>query len=304
MKRQVHAVFLLVSLSMSIAVVSAQTSAYVPIPDSGVVWNFRETSVWCGSTADYSIMTGGDTLINTITYHKLYTLFVLAGNPSCFQVSAGYRGAFRNDTAVRAVYYVPPTDTVEHLLYDFTWQQGDTVQGWLRINGLSLSFIDRVDSQLVGSVYRRRMHIDCYNVDIVEGVGSTYGLITGLPGCVTDVNDIQLECFSVNGQTYLPDTVSSCSPVNSTDGPEQQRPIAVYPVPASGQLHLRVPDSGIYNLQLMNVTGKCIYKNTFELDSGIEAIIETVDLPYGVSGLILTELSSGRTVRSKVVILR
>ncbi|MFM2135554.1 MAG: hypothetical protein RL021_954 [Bacteroidota bacterium] len=287
---------------MSIRTVCAQTGTYFPIPDSGVVWNFRETSGWCGSTADYSIITDGDTLINSVTYRKLFTLYVLSANPSCFQSSVGYRGAFRNDSADRSVYYLPPLDSVEHLLYDFTWQQGDTIQGWLRSNGISPAVIDRVDSVLVGNHYHRRIQIDCYDVDLIEGVGSTYGLITGLPGCVTDVNDIRLECFSVNGQPLYPDTVSSCFPVNSTDGPEQQ-PIAVYPAPASGPIRIRVPDSGVYYLQLVDETGKCIYRNTVELVAGVEAIIETVDLPSGVSGLLLTDKSSGSMFSRKVVIL-
>jgi hypothetical protein len=52
------------------------------------------------------------------------------------------------------------------------------------------------------------------------------------------------------------------------------------------------------------VTGKCIYKNTLELVPGIEAIIETDDLPSGVSALLLADRSSGRVFSSKVVILR
>jgi hypothetical protein len=301
------AVALLVLISVSNFTARAQTGAYVPIPDSGVVWNFRETTSWCwfsGYTADYSIITDGDTLIGGVRYNKLYTPFVITGNPLCFSDPTGYRGAFRNDTVARKTFYFPPSDTVERLLYDFTWQQGDTVQGWLRSAGISPSVIDRVDSVLVGNDYRRRMHVDCYNVDIIEGVGCTYGLITGLPGCVTDVNDFSLECLSVNGQALLPDTASNCLLINSVELQEHMLPVAFYPVPASGRLYLRPWTPGTFDLQLVDVTGKCIYKNTLELVPGIEAIIETDDLPSGVSALLLADRSSGRVFSSKVVILR
>jgi hypothetical protein len=304
MKKALRAGVLFVFLTLNFASALAQSGAYAPIPDSGAVWNFRETSSWCGSIADYSIMTDGDSLIGGVLYHKLYTPFVATAISSCIQAGVGYRGAFRNDSAASSVYYLPPLDSVEQLLYDFTWQQGDTVQGWLRSTGISPAVIDRVDSVLVGNEYRSRIHVDCYDVDLIEGVGSTYGLITGLPGCVTDVNDIRLECFSVNGQTFLPDTVSDCILINAVEHLDDIFPISVYPVPANGPLCFRAQHQGTFDLQLFDVTGKCIYTNAVELIPGREVIVETDDLPSGVIELFLTDRSSGKVFTNKVVILR
>src|SRR5688572_26179253 len=118
---------------------SAQTSVYHEFPDSNAVWNFHCVQWMCMPVGpgpanvqfDYSITMIGDTTINGLIYHKLFTPFIqIINNTNCqMWMGTGYKGALREDTALRKVYYVPQSDTAEQLLYDFNLQVGDTVQG-------------------------------------------------------------------------------------------------------------------------------------------------------------------------------
>jgi hypothetical protein len=198
----------------------SQTSVYHPFPDSSAIWNF-ECGLFCfmGSTVEnYSIVISGDTTINSVTYHKLTTPYIQAVMlGTCTANYAGYKGAFRNDVANKKVFYVPPSNSIEQLLYDFTMQVGDTVKGFLETFTFPSDIVNSIDSVLVGSNYRKRWNIDpCYYVSIIEGIGSTYGLVQPSPGCFVDQANYWLTCFSQNNFTLYPDTTANCLKLKCT----------------------------------------------------------------------------------------
>src|SRR5258705_7649220 len=135
---------------------NAQTSVYHPFPDSSAIWNFHTTQWICnfGGTIHsyYSITISGDTLISSQVYHKLLTPFVqsiIMGNCTPY-IYSGYKGAIRQDTADRKVFFVPPSASNEQLLYDFNMQVGDTVKGYLESWALPSDTVQSIDSVLVG----------------------------------------------------------------------------------------------------------------------------------------------------------
>jgi hypothetical protein len=150
--------------------VNAQTSVYHPFPEHEAVWNFNfRPYCFIGSpgTNDYSITFSGDTIINNKIYHKLITPYVYSSTIGlCYNIAAGYKGAIRQDTTLKKVFYCAPTTQIEKLLYDFNMQVGDTVKGFL--NSINLPTIDTViniDSVLVGNNYRKRWKINnCYDI--------------------------------------------------------------------------------------------------------------------------------------------
>jgi hypothetical protein len=201
-----------------------QTSSYHSMPDSGAVWNFHYTfyCFWTGGgVADiyYSLTVSGDTIINGNTYHKLYRPYAQSfsvGN--CGGVLIGYNGAFREDTSNRKVYYVPIANSVEQLLYDFNLQVGDTVVGYLQSLISPYDTVQSIDSILIGNSYRKRWNINpCYDIYLIEGIGSTYGLYENSPGCATDFANYYLTCFQQNGLTLYPDTTISCQLITISD---------------------------------------------------------------------------------------
>ena len=256
---------------------SGQTSVYHPYPDSNAVWNFH-FQLYCffNGTGDeyYSMTFSGDTLINSQAYHKLTTPYVQSFSTlTCGGVSTGYKGAIRQDTTVKKVFYVPPTDTAEQLLYDFTLQVGDTVRGYIEAFTFpTADIVQSIDSVLVGNTYRKRWNINsCYNIHFIEGIGSTYGLFELTPGCITDQADYSLICFQQNGQPLYPDTTTNChliTSINSIDNYSDQ--IKVFPNPSNGSFTVDFDTTDITEIQLTNLLGNIIMKQQTDKQTQIK----------------------------------
>jgi hypothetical protein len=197
-----------------------------------------------GSTVEnYSIVISGDTTINSVTYHKLTTPYIQAVMlGTCTANYAGYKGAFRNDVANKKVFYVPPSNSIEQLLYDFTMQVGDTVKGFLETFTFPSDIVNSIDSVLVGSNYRKRWNIDpCYYVSIIEGIGSTYGLVQPSPGCFVDQANYWLTCFSQNNFTLYPDTTANCQLITTIENiNDNHSSIEISPNPFHSYSYLKV----------------------------------------------------------------
>jgi len=246
-----------------------QTSVYHPFPDSNACWNIDMSQGMCfpGGWSDekYSIAISGDTAINGQTYHKLFTPFVKFNNYSgeCQQLNfPGYMGAFRQDIPGKKVYFVPPALAVEQLLYDFSLNPGDTVKGYLQQAWDATDIVQEVDSVLVGNSYRRRWLINpCYNIHLIEGVGSTYGLLQPSPGCMTDMADYEINCFSVDGVSLYPETSQECLLITSTGG---QNPdiavVKIYPNPSNDSFTVGVlrPDE-IDEIRVSDMVGNLVF---------------------------------------------
>lgn len=193
----------------------SQTSIYHPFPDSNAVWNeqydffdFYPSPI---SIDNYSITIDGDTMINGILYHKLITPFVQHQYiPPHFngpQILTGYKGALRQDTTARKVYYVARYDSLETLLYDFSLNVGDTIldQTFCAVTVYS------IDSVLIGSDYRKRWNI--YGsiqgpLEFIEGIGSSFGLL-GSWRCDGDGFREYLTCFQQNSVTLWPASITT-----------------------------------------------------------------------------------------------
>ncbi|MBA3971394.1 MAG: hypothetical protein H0X46_04505, partial [Bacteroidetes bacterium] len=203
-----------------------QTFVYHPFPDSVAVWNFY-VYLPCPEIVslqeNYSIAITGDTIIGGLLYQKLFTPHIIKSYDTtiCGGEYPGYKGATRQDTTNKKVFFIYPSDTAEYLLYDFTMQLGDTVKGITATspNDTVLS----IDSILVGGSYRKRWNINPYfNISFIEGIGSTYGLIESSPGyAIGTFPYYGLQCFSQDGTTLYPSTSSNCQLITSIDSPEK-----------------------------------------------------------------------------------
>jgi hypothetical protein len=165
MKKIILFVTLLISFNAK-----SQTSVYHPFPDSAANWNIVSHRP-CGLGFDmweynYSIVISGDTLINGNTYHKLdIPVQVIETHGACNSngtlVSPGYyAGCIRQDTSIKKVFFVPPSDSVEWLLYDFNMAVGDSVKGYTGTFAFPVEVVQNIDSVLVGNSYRKRWIIN------------------------------------------------------------------------------------------------------------------------------------------------
>jgi len=198
----------------------SQTNIYHPFPHSGALWNVRISgSNQCHTCYIRSYWISGDTSINGSTYHKInYSQAVGIMIPpwwSCFYSSSPsgnyYAGALREDTIQRQVYFVPNGNSSDTLLYDFSLGVGDTIPNYDNYFGSVLT-IASIDSVLIGYNYRKRFNLDNSLAVLIEGIGSTSGLIEDI--WVFECGGY-LECYSENNQTLYPDTSSQCEIISS-----------------------------------------------------------------------------------------
>jgi Secretion system C-terminal sorting domain len=289
---------------------NAQTSIYHPFPDSNAVWNFHFILYCTGGYGDeyYSVTISGDTIINSQTYHKLETPFIQSFTTgTCPGNAIGYNGAIRQDTTNRKVFYVPPSNNTEQLLYDFSMQVGDTVQGYIESFASPNDTVQSIDSVLVGSNYRKRWNINsCYNIHFIEGIGSTYGLIKLSPGCIVDHADYSLTCFMQNGQTLYPDTTTNCELITSVES-IFARGIStmVFPNPTSGNSFITYTLStpATVSIALYDVLGNKLQQlvNGDQQQGEHNATLDTDKLASGV--YVLQIRAGDQMAEEKIVVM-
>jgi len=103
--------FLLLSLFVS-SLTFAQ--GYIPLPDSVVLWeDWRESAQGCDYKKIYIPESNADTVINDLTYRKLFYLEVSTSGPPPYPGEIYFRdsvyfGAFRQDGSGRVYFYYYP----------------------------------------------------------------------------------------------------------------------------------------------------------------------------------------------------
>ncbi len=305
MKKLVLILFLLHSAHPS----RSQTSVYHPFPDSNAVWNVNYY-LWQGCLPfsdlyeDYSMVLNGDTTINSMIYHKMTTPCVVS-NCSPPVINSVHKGSIRQDTVLRTVYLIPPGDSVEHLLYDFNMQIGDTIQGFLNPWTGFTDTVESIDSILIGNGYRKRwLTNSCYQIYFIEGIGSTFGVLEKSPGCITDAPSYSLTCFSQNGQTLYPSPTTSCEVILGVKSmPENNFSISVFPNPFHSSTTFTIKgDPGIRNaeLKIYNSFGKHISTKIIQGESA------TIDRKGWTGGIyfyqLLDEKKNGILANGKFII--
>jgi hypothetical protein len=283
---------------------SAQTRVYHPFPESNASWNFNMTQGMCFMggflSEDYSLTFSGDTMIENQTYFKLVTPYVqISITGGCTQQNfPGYQGAIRQDISNKKVFFVPPAQSAEQLLYDFSMEAGDTVKGYLQTFNSPFDVVVEIDSVLVGSNYHKRWLINpCYDIYLIEGIGSTFGLLKPSPGCATDMNYYSLTCFSQDGQTLYPD-FTICPLITSVSGPDDfSDQINIFPNPSNGSFSVGfVRPDDITEIRITDMIGNIVFRKQMNNQNNVSIH----SLPGG--SYILTVVDrKNRTANRKIV---
>lgn len=291
---------------------NGQTTVYHPFPDSNAVWNVQSFqacqdpfSFWEHS---YSIMMTSDTVISSTTYHKLQVpIEVVQSNGLCDSTGSWtapgfYSGAIRQEVAQRKVYFVPPTDTTEQLLYDFNLQVGDTVGGYLGSIAYPPDTVQSIDSVQIGSTFRKRWQINsCYGIYLIEGVGSTYGLVERSPGCITDVGSYVISCYSENGSVLYPSSTSGCELITGIDTRNMNgSATSIYPNPMHTESTIQLGENfGDGELRLYNAVGGLVAQKSI---SGQRSLtLDRQNLDVGIYFVQLTD-HHGQVTTLKLIV--
>ncbi|MEI6817714.1 MAG: T9SS type A sorting domain-containing protein [Bacteroidota bacterium] len=274
-----------------------QTNVYHPFPDTGARWGgnnwWNNQYCQCIVTDEHTLFMDGDTIIGSFHYQKLlqsgYKTAYLYPYWCCAYVNT-YKGAIRQDTLQKKIYInVGNQDT---LLYDFNLSLGDTLSFVAYNSNQDTNIVTNIDSIQIENNYRKRFNIsvlhrhnnllDSNYVSLIEGIGSTYGLLDPITPYFESGSS--LECFSLNSQTLYPDTSTFCNinvgipSINLENGI-----ILLSPNPFSTQATLTfqgIKNENNKSLFVYNLLGQDV-QNIF-VGNNNEVIIHRNNLPSGM----------------------
>ncbi|MDO9184366.1 MAG: T9SS type A sorting domain-containing protein [Bacteroidia bacterium] len=269
---------------LTIIINCARGQNYFPLPlDSTIIWrvdfNGQDASNACPScNIPYQYITNGDTIIHSILYTKIKaTGWYNCANWSCgFGVQGGYRGAIREDTIEKKIYFILANDTIEKTLYDFTQNVGDTVNSVLS-GFLGPFIIESIDSILIGTLYHKRFNLNYIYTSLIEGIGSTSGLLDQLGGGIGFGST--LICVSHFNQTIYPNSTTSCDMVNINDIEFIKSTVSPNPFNESFEIKLSKP-FGNTELIIYDLLSRQQFKKNYNRMESIKVVRN--NLPNGI----------------------
>ena len=278
-----------------------QSKAYSQPISENAHW-FTHFQIGAPPTESYTYYkTGGDTLINSTNYIKLWSAEVHMGGPgntylltpmSCF-------AAFRNDPSDKA-YIIPNGETIERLWYDFNLTVGDTLPlnpEWysttLSYGGNTNIIVSGIDSVDYCGVYYKRWHFTPpMSPDLVYNIGFT--------GDLLNYNWNYFEAL-MTLDTWSPDSTSNgCFLLFNYLSAENRNGLtsrlSVFPNPACDLVNLSIPSpQKNSSISVFNSVGETVLKTNFQ--KGESAVsIDVRALPAGLY-LIKTGNYTGRFVK-------
>ncbi len=205
-------ILLLLIIATATHEIQAQSGIYHPFPDSNAVWNWHFYTYYCTPWTprdeEYSYNIDGDTIIGSMQYHKIVIPFIQVNNTLCGPYNyVGYKGCIRQSIIDKKVYCILPNESIEHLIFDFNLQVGDSIPT-IPYPCYSKIFISQVDSVLIGTTFRKRWSGS--GLVIIEGIGSNWEFFTPLCEIIDGATGL-LTCFEQNGATVYPDSLYNCS---------------------------------------------------------------------------------------------
>ncbi|MGB4849269.1 MAG: T9SS type A sorting domain-containing protein [Saprospiraceae bacterium] len=141
-------------------------------------------------SSDEQIFIHGDTIIDGVTYFKLYTTFhyeveELYHHQTSYSYDSVGPTFLRYDTLLKRVYHLPAIDSTERLIYDFNLQVGDTIP--FQFPYFEAKVIGSIDTISVFGVQAKRFFLDFGDIGfyqfnfIIEGIGGSNGLLQFQP---------------------------------------------------------------------------------------------------------------------------
>ena len=231
---------------------STRGQEYVPLIDTSRIWNVAELFPHGGGALNYEYLFGDTVTIGNTLYFEV-------------KVNSEVFGYMREDTLSRRVYYRSIWDDESALLYDFSLEEGDTIQ--LYGDPGHKYTVLQVDSvELLNGDVRKRwiFSLEFYHTNAVwiEGIGNTTICLLNsgdLDYCTVETVTL---CVHENEElVYMNDTFDTCYldwvNVSETDS----ETIRVFPNPATGQTSLSIPNVSSHKnptLHIFNSYGQTV----------------------------------------------
>jgi hypothetical protein len=268
----------------------AQSAVYHPFSIDRAAW-LKENAFSSGTTNYLRHEMHGDTIITGKTYKKIYQI-----DPSVNY----YIGGLREDVGLKKVYFCPSGGT-EQLLYNFDLAIGDTVNG--AIPGDTIT-VQSIDSTKVGNAYHKVFILKSKRQNaagmLIEGVGHSGGLFEHY--VYTFEFGRKLLCFSVNNIRLYPipmgDPYTCKLTVGMTELRDNKIQVIAVPNPTAGFTSLTIDCQSKYTVCIMNTLGQNMHTMT---DLTIGSL--TLDLANYEAGIYYIQIKDdkGNVAIKKIV---
>ena len=274
------------------------SQVYFPFPDSNAAWNTVGHNIFSGYQWNFRYAVYGDTVINSIEYHKVYEMF----DSTIINPYSTYFAAIRENQNRQVFCLIPGFD--ETILYDFNLEIGDTI--WYNIGGYlcenNVAFEEQTHFKIVSELdsillennqYRKSWSFEGEFFmwdNWVEGIGSLefYGLLNPLISDMTLCGDFyQFACFKHNDTALFLDNPNCercfCNLITEIEDYEKigSRHFELIPNPATSKVVVKINDKNNLNhkINIYNITGELVItKNT----KNIETEIKTANFKNGL----------------------
>jgi len=276
-----------ITLIIILLVSSFIAKSQISMLDSNYVWANFWGCYFDGDDSGYSYNSvGGDTLLNGEIYKKIYSGSSPIGYPSYF---------LREDSGF--VY-----NQHEEVYYNFHLQVGDTFSFPQSVMTYAQIIVDAVTTEFVFGQTRKVIKFDFLNMEWIEGVGSTTGLLYGNVW-YWDCNQY-LNCFYDGIDTYLGEGFDTCQIYNGTIGINyfsKTSEINIYPNPTKGSINIGITSlEKKLKINILNALG-LIVKQIENLNTTNNIEINVEDLDSGIYFLQL-HFDDGSSASKKVIV--
>ncbi len=214
---------------------------------------WRTKKAWCldffceESLVDQYI--NGDTLINGTEYVQLwekgirYNYYINTPEDTLFVDTINqYVGAIRENN--KQWFWIEKNSNESHLLYDFNFSSGDSIQIYQHNENLKITLVDSV---FINNAFRKRYQLNDWPFHLIEGIGLDIGLTTnlsqfiqlfefGILYCYEDEGDrvaIDLSALEMTFETEFTDQDCNSEIITPSKEIQVESKITIYPNPTS-----------------------------------------------------------------------
>ena len=260
------------------------------------VWGNQDTH-----TEDIVYYIGADTTISSFDYKHIYRrgyTYINGTNESYFNEPTNH---FVRQVG-RTIRYFDVSQNTDSLFMDYSLTIGDVNSVLLSGCGLDQDTIQKVDSILVGSDYRRILYNDTVQgVAIYEGIGhlelfSEHSGEMYIPGCQGGGFSYSLYCYGENDIPLWDASYGSSIDCHVNVGVEQSQflDFKIVPNPATDFIEIKGLIKESFQVDIYSLEGK-------KHISSSAALIDVSSLNQGVYMLIITD-SNGNASSQKLIL--
>lgn len=172
------------------------------------------------------------------------------------------------------------TGDVQHLLYDFKMQVGDTFD-----NGIKSMTVTSVDTLMIEGFERPVLTFD-NGEQWIDGIGSTYGLLSPITESSDEYDEVLLSCVADSTVMYVNPKYGSGISDTAVSGSS---------VRMNGtELEISAPSYTSHAVTVYDTDGRAVSQYTFDGQSGTMSL---ASLPHGVYIVVVDGGVCGKVVR-------